>query len=537
LAYPSIYGITYSYTAYQQSQQGVSSFPGTQLDADLVGLQASIANLATFVKGALRSDGALSNGSVTFDSLALALQANGTVTSNTTMGFFYGAGVDIQMPAALYDDDPASGYFANFNGRAGNRSVLTQAEVQPISESGGWRSAQAIYHNDGDTTNYQAINYRTISDGLRVACFGKNDGFGTYAANYKDVHGVTAAAIANTAWPTRGVAAFAGDAVQFGQGVCLNELTMSNPAGSTSQSGQIAGWYVTLSGKMGGADSTHTVHGAYIANVGKLATAGVEVTSAGTNGDSGQYNYLLKGDLATVAAAAIVMPASAAGNVGTYIQYAAGAFSQYDRAGSAFGWAIGGTVRAALNAANFYPAGNGTLTLGAASLGWAGLYMSSGAAINFNNGDVFVTHSVDALAFTGAASGYSFDAPVSISGSPAVKASDLGAWTGYTPTLSVSSGAFTTASATGAYRQIGKTVFFRAAITITTNGTAAGTLQFSLPAPANATFVFMGREDAVSGALLVAKSLGANASIFTAANAYPGGNGTVLIASGVYEAA
>jgi hypothetical protein len=93
LAYPNLYNITYSYTGFQQAQQGVSAFPGTQLDADLAGLSASLDGLATFVERGFRSDGALTNGSVTFDSLSPALQAGGISGSLPwTTGTPYGAG-------------------------------------------------------------------------------------------------------------------------------------------------------------------------------------------------------------------------------------------------------------------------------------------------------------------------------------------------------------------------------------------------------------------------------------------------------------
>ena len=73
MPYPVIYNVTYSYTGFQQSQ-GNNAFPGTQIDADLAGLTANISSLSTFMKNVIRSDGALNNGIVTYDSLAPALQ-------------------------------------------------------------------------------------------------------------------------------------------------------------------------------------------------------------------------------------------------------------------------------------------------------------------------------------------------------------------------------------------------------------------------------------------------------------------------------
>ena len=55
------------------------------------------------------------------------------------------------------------------------------------------------------------------------------------------------------------------------------------------------------------------------------------------------------------------------------------------------------------------------------------------------------------------------------------------AWTAYTPTITSNSGSFTTVSATGTYKTLGKTCWFTATITITTAGTAGGFIGVSLP--------------------------------------------------------
>lgn len=48
--------------------------------------------------------------------------------------------------------------------------------------------------------------------------------------------------------------------------------------------------------------------------------------------------------------------------------------------------------------------------LGASGTGWSDLFLASGAVINWNAGDVTLTHSANTLAFAGASSGYTFDA-------------------------------------------------------------------------------------------------------------------------------
>ena len=53
--------------------------------------------------------------------------------------------------------------------------------------------------------------------------------------------------------------------------------------------------------------------------------------------------------------------------------------------------------------------------LGVSGTGWADLFLSSGAVINFSAGDVVITHSTNTLAFTGGTN-YTFDDRVTISG-------------------------------------------------------------------------------------------------------------------------
>ncbi len=65
------------------------------------------------------------------------------------------------------------------------------------------------------------------------------------------------------------------------------------------------------------------------------------------------------------------------------------------------------------------------------------------------------------------------------------------AWTAYTPTVTASSGAPTTVSATGRYIQNGKTVIAEMDIIITSVGTATGALRATLPV-ASAAFKYAG---------------------------------------------
>jgi hypothetical protein len=59
------------------------------------------------------------------------------------------------------------------------------------------------------------------------------------------------------------------------------------------------------------------------------------------------------------------------------------------------------------------PSSNDAQALGLSGTAWADLFLASGGVINWNAGDVTVTHSANTLAFAGASSGYTFDAVIS----------------------------------------------------------------------------------------------------------------------------
>lgn len=91
---------------------------------------------------------------------------------------------------------------------------------------------------------------------------------------------------------------------------------------------------------------------------------------------------------------------------------------------------------------------------------------------------------------------------------------DNTAWSSYTPTVSAQSGTFTSVSATGAYKQLGKTVFVRITVTVTTLGSAAGTLFVTLPSSAvSAGYMLLGRENGATGKLLQGYTTSASSTL------------------------
>jgi hypothetical protein len=117
----------------------------------------------------------------------------------------------------------------------------------------------------------------------------------------------------------------------------------------------------------------------------------------------------------------------------------------------------------------------------------------------------------------------------------------LQVWNTWVPTLSVGSGALTSASASGTFIVLGKTCFFTLNITITTNGTGASYLGFTLPIASKGS----GRNYISSATLVpgvmckctIQGSIPGNGYIAKYDNSYPGSDGATIWASGMYETA
>lgn len=116
-------------------------------------------------------------------------------------------------------------------------------------------------------------------------------------------------------------------------------------------------------------------------------------------------------------------------------------------------------------------------------------------------------------------------------------------WSAYTPVFASTTGAITTATGvTGYYYLSGKTVFFKVRASITTNGTGADALTFTLPITSKAGQLqanCSGRESATTGAMLSGTIAAGTSSLVVRAynNSYPGANGAVIEVTGFYEAA
>ena len=156
-------------------------------------------------------------------------------------------------------------------------------------------------------------------------------------------------------------------------------------------------------------------------------------------------------------------------------------------------------------------------------------------------GSLAYYHTDDSMRFTvNAAERMRIDSAGLITGS----GTSLGAWTAYTPTITASTGTFTTVVGTGWYCQIGKTVLVKVKVVITTNGTAAEYVIFTLPSGLNSVNTAgraygSGREIGVTGKQLNVE-IPSNAGVGWVRNydnTYPGASGYTLHLSATYEAA
>ncbi|MGO3930853.1 carbohydrate-binding protein [Rhodopseudomonas pseudopalustris] len=137
VGYPEVYSIAYSYADFSLAQ-GNSGFPGAQVDDDLAGLQASIENVAAFVQKAIRADGALNNGIVSYDSLSPGLQVAGLAPANAWQaGVSYVAGANVVLLGKLYRSTTAhtSGVFAS-DLAAGLWLLIAELPAGPPGPSG-----------------------------------------------------------------------------------------------------------------------------------------------------------------------------------------------------------------------------------------------------------------------------------------------------------------------------------------------------------------------------------------------------------------
>ena len=156
------------------------------------------------------------------------------------------------------------------------------------------------------------------------------------------------------------------------------------------------------------------------------------------------------------------------------------------------------------------PNSNDNATLGAAGVAWSDLFLASGGVVNWNSGDVTITHSTNTLAFAGATGGYTFDDDlVMASGKGLDFSATADANAGmtseifsdyeegiYVPTMVCSSsGSYTmnTSYDTLSYTKVGNLVKVQGLLAIASESSPSGDLRLLLPTTAATQTELSGR--------------------------------------------
>jgi len=263
--------------------------------------------------------------------------------ANTSILWNYVDGGDADN--VLLSDGTRGGLFADYECKAGQVLVYQDMESQTGVSGGGFRDALFINYIDSDTNNYTAIGQK-VSHGLRVAVQGAHNGT-AYQNQTKDLIGAYFSASGAISWTDRGCSAITSDAYQFGEGIASNEFAVHNPGpagGGIAHSRSMAAVQAIVRSLYGDEDATHFARGVLVSNLGKRITSGFEIISSGTGGESGHYKYGLHMRNATVTGAAIIMPLSSTGNVGTVIDYDSNDYTVFDRANNRYIWVVAGAT-------------------------------------------------------------------------------------------------------------------------------------------------------------------------------------------------
>ncbi|MFZ2160453.1 MAG: hypothetical protein WAV72_30635 [Bradyrhizobium sp.] len=102
MADPTSYSVSYSFGGFQANSP-TTPLPGASLDDQLAGVSAATAELVASIRDIRRSDGALQNGIVTYDSVSTLLLSNGLVGADPWLtATAYLVGVPVYQAGSLY---------------------------------------------------------------------------------------------------------------------------------------------------------------------------------------------------------------------------------------------------------------------------------------------------------------------------------------------------------------------------------------------------------------------------------------------------
>lgn len=292
-------------------------------------------------------------------------------------------------------------------GTLADEVILTGTAFSPASSDGNALGTSSLMWGDLFLASGAVVNFNngdvTITHSANTLAFaGASSGYTHDAAVLPSSNDAAALGASGTAWADLFLAS--GGVVNFNAG----NYTLTHSAGLLTASGAITITSGALTVSAGTIAITNS-------SAGSILT--LESTDAGA---SHGPSITLYRNSATPAVSdnigsILFTGEDSAGNTETYAQITGligDPTSTSEDAQLYFGVVTAGTFayEMILLGNTLTPVTSDGLALGTSALMWSDLFLASGAVVNFNNGDVTVTHSANTLAFAGASSGYTFDA-------------------------------------------------------------------------------------------------------------------------------
>jgi hypothetical protein len=531
--------------AFVSDSATLANFPGQALDVEFAAIENVIGDIEGNLALLQRDDGALANGSVTYDSLSASLQTAGMAPATPWgTGTRYAVGNNVFQNENLYRCLIAhtSGVFAtdlangnwlfvtglgNFNGSGtsvvGNLPKYTDTTGRNVTDSGVAVASLAPLVSPAFTTpslgvaTATSINGNTLTSGTYTltGAAGKTFTFSNSLTltgtdgTVMTFPGTSDTVATLAAVQTLTNKTLTGPTINGGSGafttalnltVNQNTSTSISSINTTAGTGSLANFFAnsdTAIANFGAASSLYATQ-AVLANRGYIyttaASSGIALDASGSNPIVFATNDIERGRFAAGGAFNLGVAGAFVGSL-VFNNATSGSITVNPATG-ALGAAIatlpagtynlvGDSLVQALTNKTFDTAGAGNV------------FKINGTAISANTGtgsNVLATSPTLVTPALGAATA------TSINGASI----DNLAWTAYAPTVAPQAGSFTGATvvASGRYKQIGKTVFLETDVLLTAlgSGSPAGGLTISLPLTA-AAFNYAGNstEIAVTG--------------------------------------
>lgn len=374
MAPPPAYSPAHEFVA---DEAALTTLPGSELDIEFNALNTTLDAILVNLALLQRDDGALKNGIVTIDSLASDLSA------------LLGDPASLADFQALVDAAEAASDAATASASAASTSAGTAATQASNASS----SASSASTSAGTAT--------TQASAAAASALAAAAAAGAVAFKYT--------------WSTNNASSDPGSGVVKADTGTLGSIASLYISETDADGNSISAVLALLD------DATNVANGKALIRLAKNATNWVLAKVTASVTDNGTWDTLTLTVVASVGSFSasdtlyLVPTLHGSDGAGVGDVTAAAAFATDNVLVRSDGTGKG--VQASVinvddTTGTMYPTTNDSGALGKAAQSWADLFLASGGVLNWNNGDVTVTHSSNALAFAGASSGYSFDAVV-----------------------------------------------------------------------------------------------------------------------------